>query len=135
VGLLLLAFKYGVDASTHFVSPTTAAQLDLLVIALAAGTVLLILPMFAYKLFRLDQESRKEYFSQDSFTAHVFRRAGGVAAAAAILTLLLLEVVADRLDAVPPRFYLQVSLGLTLGAYAVAVLVFSRDPGEGEPRA
>ncbi len=130
LGLLLIALKFGLDATAHFVSPETAELLDYGTIAASIGAVLLILPLVFYKVFRLDPRDRAVYFSDQSFAMDALKRAQVFSWSVTFLLLVFLEILVDEPGALAPGFYLQAALTVMLGSTAVAFLVLSRDPGE-----
>ena len=130
LGLLLIALKFGLDATAHFVSPDAAQLLDYGTIAASLGAVLLILPLVFYKFFRLDPQDRAVYFSDQSFAIDALKRAQVFSWSVTFLLLIGLEITADDPGALAPDFYLQAALAVMLGSAAVAFLVLSRDPGE-----
>jgi len=130
LGLLLIALKFGLDATAHLAPPDAAQLLDYGAIAASLGAVLLILPLVFYKFFQLDPQDRAVYFSDQSFAIDALKRAQVFSWSVTFLLLIGLEITADDPGALAPDFYLQAALAVMLGSAAVAFLVLSRDPGE-----
>ena len=130
LGLLAFAFKYLADSLVHFVDPDLSQWLGWTADGLNVVAVLLIVPIYFWKLRKLDREQRRAYFSDESFTADRMRRAFGVSISATFIVAIFLEVASKRIPEVPSAFFLQVVLFTLLGSLAVSFLVLTRDDTE-----
>lgn len=127
-GILALALKFVADAAVHLVDERWATTLDRAAIGLALGSVLLILPVLAWK-FR--HAGARRAATGDGFVASMLRESQAGAMNAALLALVALEVASKRLVELPSEFFLQLVLAVLLGTFAIKFLVLSRASTEG----
>jgi hypothetical protein len=129
LGVLALGLKYGADAWMHFAGQEWTRILDVVGIALGLSAVILIVPILVWKIRHLTPEQRRVYFSDQSFTAAVLRKAHVASWASTVLVLLILEVVSRDLPRLPPAFFLQSTLAVMFASLAVSFLILDRVPG------
>lgn len=129
LGVLALGLKFAADAGTHFAGEEWARILGVIGTGLGVSAVILIVPIFAWKIRHRASEQRRVYFSDQGFTAVVFRKAHVASWAATVLVLLFLEVVSRDLPRLPTAFFLQSALAVMFGSLSVSFLILDREPG------
>lgn len=129
VAVLLLAAKFAVSASMHFVDESAAVVLDRTELALALGAAVLAVTILAWKAVRLSPEQRRSYLREDSFAFEAIRRARAASWNAMFLVLVVFEVVADDIRDVSADFYVQVALAVLLAVFGLKFFALMRDTG------
>jgi len=111
-------------AEAPLVDYMKALQVLLVVAAFAA-----LLPCAAWKfrtMRRLPEAERRQYFAPDSFMVHAFKHAKSASWIVALVLLILLGPVSERLPQVPAEFFFHLALGVMLGVFGIAGLILSR---------
>jgi hypothetical protein len=126
LGALALGLKYAADAGMHFAGQEWARILDVIGIGFGLSAVILIVPIVVWKIRHRAPVQRRVYFSDQSFTATVLRKAYVASWAATMFVLLVLEVVSKDLPQLPPAFFLQLALALMFASLSVSFLILDR---------
>ena len=131
LGGLLLGLKFFADAGQALSPPAAHSGLDLAALVLTGAGVLLIVPVFAWKVRHLSARERQAYFSREGFTANVVSRAQTASWNVTLLALIGLDVLYDGSPALPVDFFVHALIGLALTVFAGAFLLLNREPSEG----
>lgn len=129
LGGLALGLKFATDAGMHFVGQEWTRILDVMGMGLLLSAVILLVPIFAWKVRHRTPGQRRIYFSDQSFTATVFRKAHVASWAATMFLLLVLEVLSKDLPQLPSAFFLQSALAVMFASLAVSFLILDRASG------
>jgi hypothetical protein len=127
---LLLGLKFFADAAQALAPPDIRSTLDLASLGLALAGVLLIVPVFIWKVRHLSARERRAYFSPESFTAEVAGRARAASWNVTLLALIVLDVAYHGSPALPVEFFVDTLLGVAFTVFAGVFLVLDREPSE-----
>ena len=130
VGGLLLGLKFFGDAAQAVAPPDIGPVLDVAALVLALAGVLLIVPVFIWKVRHLSARERRVYFSSESFTAEVAGRARAASWNVTLLALIVLDVAYRGSPALPVEFFVHTLIGVAFTVFAGVFLVLNREPSE-----
>jgi len=131
LGGLLLGLKFFADAAQALATPDLRSALDLAALLLALAGVLLIVPVFIWKIRHLSARERRAYFSRESFTADVVARARAASWNVTLLALFGLDVFYKGSPTLTAEFFVHALIGVALTVFAAAFLALNREPSEG----
>jgi len=133
--LLAIGVAYGASAVGHPLDPAAEAYLDWVQVGGTAIAVLLLAPIFAWKLRNRSADLRHLYFSPEGFVAETMRRAQKASWEATFVVVILLAALDETLAGVglPPEFFLEGIVALMTGVFSVTFLVLNRVEGDRDP--
>lgn len=126
--LVAIAVGFGASAVGHPLDEAAEVYLDWVQIGGTAIAVLLLTPIFAWKLRNRSADMRHLYFSPEGFVAETMRKAQKASWEATFVVVMLLAVLDETLARVglPPEFYLEGIVALMTGVFGVSFLVLNR---------
>lgn len=126
--LLAIGAIYAVSAATHLTGETAAVYLDWVQIGGAGVAVLLLVPIFGWKLRHRSADMRHLYFSPEGFVAETVRKAQQASWVTTFVLVILLasfdETIANL--GLPPEFFLEGIVGVMAGVFGAVFLVLNR---------
>jgi hypothetical protein len=134
LGMLALAVIFAGRAAKHLLGPEADAFLDMLRIAMASVTVLCIVSVAYWKLFKLPRDERHLYFNADGFVTNAFYRAQTISWVVTFLSLMALEEMshAASFRDLPPVFFLHAAMAVMLGVSSSVFFYLNRSDGDDE---
>lgn len=128
LALLAIGIGFGASAVSHPLGEVPEVYLDWVQVGGTAIAVLLIVPIFAWKLRNRSADLRHLYFSAEGFVAETMRKAQKASWEATFVVVLLLTVLDETLAGVglPPEFYLEGIVALMTGVFGLTFLVLNR---------
>lgn len=126
--LLAIGAGYGASAVGHLAGGSAEVYLDRVQIGGTAIAVLLLVPIFAWKLRNWSADLRHLYFSPEGFVAETMRKAQKASWEATFVVVILLAALDESLARVelPPEFYLEGIAALMACVFGVTFLVLNR---------
>ena len=117
VATFAMAVIFAGRAARHLLGPGADGYLDIVRIAMAIVTVLCIIRVAYWKLFKLPKEERHLYFNPDGFVRATFNRAVNVSWIVTFLSLMILEEIShmESLRELPHAFFLHAAMAVMLG--------------------
>ena len=133
LGVLLMALAYALAAAMYLVSEPLEQRLDLVQLVLAMAAVIVVLPGFV-RMLRVRMARGTDCADADSYIGEQFRKACVMAFSITFVVLAVAGPVSRQLPSdLPPDFYIQSVLALSLGAFSATFFVsLWRDRDEGE---
>jgi len=122
------AMLFGANAAEHIASDALERIFDIGQIVLVGLVFLPLIPAFRWKfgvLGSLAPEERRQYFAADSYMVHTLKKARATSWVLTFATLVVLGIVSRSLPEVPAKFFLDASLAVMFGVFAVTVLVLN----------
>ena len=128
LALLALGVGYGASAAGHPAGGSAEVYLDWVQVGGTAIAVLLLVPIFAWKLRNRSADLRHLYFGPEGFVAETMRKAQKVSWEATFVVVILLAALDETLAraGLPPEFYLEGIVALMTGVFGVTFLVLNR---------
>lgn len=126
--LLAIGVIHAASAAAHLTGETAAVYLDWVRVGGAGVAVLLLVPIFAWKLRHRSADMRHLYFSPDGFVAETVRKAQKASWEATFVLVILLAALDETIArfGLPPEFFLEGIVTLMAGVFAVVFLVLNR---------
>lgn len=128
LALLAIAVGFGASAVGHPLDEAAEVYLDWVQVGGSAIAVLLVVPIFTWKLRNRSADLRHLYFSPEGFVAETMRKAQKASWESTFVVVILLTVLDETLARVglPPEFYLEGIVALMTGVFGVTFLVLNR---------
>jgi hypothetical protein len=135
LALLAIGVGFGASAVGHAAGEAAELYLDWVQVGGTAIAVLLVVPIFAWKLRNRNADLRHLYFSPEGFVAETMRKAQKASWEATFVVVMLLTVLDETLARVglPPGFYLEAIVALMTGVFGVTFLVLNRVEPSDDP--
>lgn len=126
--LLAIGGIHAVSAAAHLTGTTAATYLDWVQVGGAGVAVLLLVPIFAWKLRHRSADMRHLYFSPDGFVAETVRKAQKASWEATFVLVVVLATLDETIAGLglPPEFFLSGIVALMAGVFALVFLVLNR---------
>lgn len=135
LALLAIGVGFGASAVGHPAGEAAEAYLDWVQVGGSVIAVLLLVPIFAWKLRNRSADMRHLYFSPEGFVAETVRRAQKASWEATFVVVVLLAVLDETLARIglPTEFYLEGVVALMTGVFGVTFLVLNRFERRDDP--
>jgi len=128
LGMAIGAMLFGANAAEHIANNELERIFDIGQIVLVGLVFLPLIPALRWKfgvLGSLAPEERRQYFAADSYMVHTLKKARAMSWVLTFATLVVLGIVSRSLPEVPAKFFLDASLAVMFGVFAVTVLVLN----------
>ena len=122
-----------IASALEFILPTYKSTLSVLQVVCAVSTVIIVLPIMYWKLFKLSKRDRTEYFQPDGFLFGVVKKAASKSWAITFVVVVLAIPLIKRLEALPPKFFLELTVALMVGTFGVLFFFYQSDQGSSTP--
>ena len=121
-------------AADHLLGPEADGFLKILRIAMASVTVLCMVSVAYWKLFKLPPGERHLYFNADGFVMSAFYRAQAISWVVTFLSLMVLEEMshATSFRDLPHAFFLHAAMAVMLGVSSLVFFYLNRSDGDDE---
>jgi hypothetical protein len=129
LALLAIGVGFGASAAGHPLGESAEIYLDWIQVGGTAIAVLMLVPIFGWKLRNRSADLRHLYFSPEGFVAETMRKAQKTSWEATFVVVILLTVLDQTLArlGLPPEFYLEGIVALMTGVFGVTFFVLNRD--------
>ena len=128
LALLAIGVGFGASAVGHPAGESAEVYLDWIQVGGTAIAVLLLVPIFGWKLRNRSADLRHLYFSPEGFVAENMRKAQKASWEATFVVVILLTVLDETLArrGLPPGFYLEGIVALMTGVFSLTFLLLNR---------
>ncbi len=133
LAIFSLGLSYTAQTAGHLLDPALEGWVDVATLVTAAGVFVAFVPIGLWKIRNRSTTEWRVYRGEDGFVHHTLRQAKMGSWLTTLLVVVVLESFAERLEALPTEFTLDLILAVLLISFATVFLVQDRDLAEPSP--